>query len=609
LTTTAAPVLKHREWRFLLREFVNAYPVMRPLAGQLLQHCLTPAASVAWWLARTQPELLERDVLHVLLLGAGPVECMDDGRWFSFMPWLMGRPQMKTRVVLVGDELNAMPDGGEAARAFGMQGRTSPAKNQVASREKSALFNQTLAQWRAGEGRGAPVDACVLFHPGFVFHYRTWFTEDDLLPLLRQGVPTGTFCYSKMDGLEDEEALRLLGIETVSEEPALNPWHIPHEFGELVGSFAQFAQTLRITSIPASLNLDNPGFEEFRDLEDYARADYEEFGADPALERLGARWGVVNPKTGVEDAIIVLPRSQGILASTGALGDFDDEGFRAYEPPLLVPAEHLAARPSDDRPLARILWALKLHRDWVAPATEEWEDENGEEEDEALLFGGMDLDDLNEGMREFLKSATGQDIDPEDFMRQMRIQGGVHGPTHPCWWDLFETLGWDPQDYVDEPARLQPAFRVKADSYSTDLPVICEAYAYFPDDLKDDLAVSAMKKVEKAHPHGAFLLFKSMPYQEVAGHKYSFGGMLFWRQHWHPFALNAQMTSASHVLDQVESGFSFETANPAYADDHCALAAPFNRMCQGCDPNQNMPMYGLKQRKWVTLMPGGEGPD
>lgn len=599
MQTSDAPVLRHREWRFLLRDFVKAHPVMRAPSSDLIRHTLAPAASLAWWLAKTSPELLVQKSLHLLVPGAGHTECWDSGRWFSYLPWLLGRPELETRVTLVGDELmEALNPSKEMTVSQLRKSHASVASALVADRPESTIFNGTLGQWRASTGRDEPIDACVLFSPGFISHYRAWLTEDDLLPLMRQGVPMGVFCYSKMDGLEDGEVLRLLGIELEPDELALNPWRLQHEMQDFIGCFAQYARTLRATSIPATLNLDTPTVRDFLQLETYARDDFETFGADQALERLGASWPVQNQKTGADDAIVVLPYEHGILASTGALGDFDEKGFVPFEPPLLVPADLLAGRPGDDQLLERIFWALRLHRDWVAPKLEEREEEEDDE-----LFGGLSEGDFNEGVRQFVKEALGEDVDPEEFMRQMRIQGGPHGPTHPCWWDLFETLGWKLEDYEDEPERFEPAFWVAAGRHGETLPVICEAYAYFPDDADDELAQEALQQVAEDFPDGAFLLFKSIPFQEVGGHKYHFGGMLYWQDKWRPFALTPHMQSADDILDQIESSFTFETVNPKYADDNCSLTVPFNRMCQGMDPNEPTEVVGLRQGAWVTLMP------
>lgn len=584
-------VLKHREWRHLLREFVSAHGPMRRFPAGLLQFGLAPAAAAAWWLSSTQPHLLARDALHLVLPGASTFEAVDGGRWFAFLPWLLGRPNMRITVTLVGDEVRKErhPHPGDLT---GLRRQGTPAQVALAGHPPAAVFEGTLAEWLAGPGAGGEVDACVLFSPGFGQHYKSWFGEEGVLALMRKKVPVAHFGYSKFDSLEDLEVLRLLEIEIAPGPLRLCPWHLENEFTAAIGGYAQLQQDLNLISAPERPDVENEALREFDELQNYARHDYENFGADQALERLGRRMPVRNAKTGADDAIILLPHEHGIVESTRQLGYFDEEGFSPIQPDIVVPEEHLASRPEDDRLVARYLWALKLHRDWVAPTLA------------AAESGMFGEDGAADGMRALLRQLTGEDVDPSDFMEQMRAAGGVHGPTYPSWWDMLEeTLGWDLQDYNEECDRLEVAFWAPAPVHDAYLPVVCEAYAYFPDDSGDTLAQEAMQVVAGDYPEGALLLFKAMPYTEVAGHKYNFGGMLFWKGKWSPFAMNEHQTSADDVITQVESGFTFETGNPAYADDDSRLAVPFNRMCYGQDPNAPGKIVGMRMGKWTTLMP------
>lgn len=604
MQTFEPPVLKHRDWRFLLRDITKAHPALLPVTSNLLRLGLAPAASMAWWLVKKHPELLDRPSLCLLVPGATDVESLDGGRWFSFLPWLVGRPALQVSVVLVGNEVVGKEHDFASSALSQLDGlNASPAKNFISRLPESIVFNGTLGQWRKGPGRDVAVDACVLFSPGLSAHYRTWLTEEGLLPLMRHGIPLGVFGYSKLDALEDQELFRLAGCQFSPSPLEQNPWHLQHEMRDFIGGFAQFVWTMDNLTVPASLDLENPEFKEFLSLQSYAHQDFEEFGADQALERMGASWPVVNRNVENEqDSIIVLPHRHGILESSGAVGYFDDDGFSPFEPPLMVPAESLSARPSDEDILARITWALRLHRDFVGPQVLARENESSGAS--SSMFDGLTPEDLQDGLRSLLASVGAGTVDPDAFMREVRIQGSIHGPTHPAWWDLLQALGWAPYGYVDEPRRLEPAFHVPAPRKATRLPVVCEAYAYFPDDEGDDLAQEAMTKVAIAHPDGALLLFKSVPYLEVGGHNYNFGGMLFWKNRWSPFAITTNMHSVDDVLEQIESGFSFGAARPEYADDRNSVAVPFNRMCYGLDPNEPTRVAGLTQGNWVTLIPG-----
>lgn len=587
----AAPVLRHRDWRFLLRDFATAHPKLRPYPAALLKFGLAPAAATAWWLASTQPQLADRDELHLVLPGASTFEAVDGGRWLAFLPWLLGRPSLRITVTLVGDEVrkerNPAPDAATSVRRHGTQAQAALAANHT-----STIFEGTLGAWLEGPGAGTKVDACVLFSPGIGMHYKSWFGEAGLLDLMRAGVPVGHFGYSKLDSLEDLEVMRILGLDFEQTPLRQCPWYLENELTAAIGGYAQFMLELKLTSAPAALQFDTEALRDFDSLQNYARHDYQTFGGDEALDRLGRRRPVHNPSTKTDDAIILLPHEHGILESTRQLGAFDDEGFTPFQPPLLVPAEQLAARPGDNDTVARYMWALKLHRDWVAPTLDAQEPD---------MFGGE-----GQGLLEMLTQLTGDGmLGQGDFMERMRASGGIHGPTHSSWWDLLaENLGWGLEDYEEDWERLEPAFWAPAPKHDAHLPVICEAYAYFPDDDGDELAKEAMRIVGADNPDGALLLFKAMPYTEVGGHKYHFGGMLYWAGKWSPFAMTEHVRSADDVIEQVESGFSFESVNPVYADDDCRITVPFNLMCYGFDPNAEVNVMGLRAGKWTTLMPG-----
>lgn len=605
-TPSMAPVMRNREWRFLLRELTAAHPQVRSVPNQVLRILLTPVASVAWWLAKFAPEVVEqankRGSLQVLLPGAS-MEALDEGRWFGFLPWMLGLSGVEARVYLVGDELvggeaGAQSSAGASWSDLQRTGRTQAAQ-AVTKMRPAEIFHGLLGQWREDVGRDIRVDACMLFAPGLVSHQETWMTERDLVPLLRTRTPLGFFGYSLMDCLEDQEVLGMFGLTIEQATASANPWRGEHELSSLMGAVAGMAWRCEVASVPETVRLDEEAFEEFQSLMGYLTDEFTDFGdGDPTLERLGARWEVHRQGSPDEtDAIIVLPKDVGVLESTGELGQVGEEGFRAFDPPMVVPAEVLAARPADSAMMKRVLWAIRTCRDWAGPALDTRRDSD-------LLFGGMSEEELREGMREFLSGALGRDVDPDEFMREMRAQGGAHGPTHPAWHDLFNALGWEPEEWTERPARHCQAFVLRSGGRRLSLPVICEAYAYVPDDRDDELANEAMVEVARRYPGGAALLFKSMPYCEVNGHKYQFGGMLWWKQKWTAFALTSRMTSIDDVIDEIEVGFRIGDDDARYCEDDCSLAVPLNLLCQGMDPNKPGKLVALKSGAWTTVLPG-----
>lgn len=582
-----SPVLRHRDWRFLLRDFTGAHPAFLAASSKNLQLGLGPAASVARWILLEQPSLLERETLTVLIPGAAEIECADEGRWFSFLPWLLGRPELIARVHLVGVELDRSVALAKTLSAS--QSHATPAAPLVQHYPAAQLFKGRLSEWRASTA-AEPVDACVLFSPGFSTYYENWFAPGELGDYLTT-VPTALFSYSDLDAQEDQAVLAWLGVKYKAQALAANPWALEHSQQEAIGGFGGYPWSLTNVEIPAKLDYQNAEIAEFMELQQLLPEEAEQWGPDGALRRLSTSEEFSNGP--LKDTLYYLPRDLGVLRSSGLVGYTDEEGFTALLPKeKRIPEEVLAARPAGNE-LACALWALRTYRDHVEPLLQDLE-ADGEED--------IDLEDM---FAAFAKQATCQNADDWDFMDQIRLSGGVHGPTHPCWFDMLETLGWNPDEYDDEPERFDPAFWVTGPRFAPKgLPVVCEAYAYIPGDADDKLANEAMRELGARYPDGVMLGFKSMPFIEVGGNKYSFGGLLWWKGAWHPFAMTPGMTSIDAVIEQVQSGFTFEKGDPKYADNNTMLAVPFNRMCYGLDPNAPGRMMGLGTPSgWVTLMP------
>lgn len=376
MTTSDAPIVKHSNWRFLLRDFISDYPAMRKHPARALSTLLQPAASIAWWLTKVGPaELLQRDTLSLVIAGAGDVECADSGRWLSFIPWMLGMHHLQLSITLVGDELLSNQNGAYASGGLSNsqldRKHASSFGDVVAGRPPAQVFNGTLGQWREGPGSDVSLDLCVLFSPGFPSHCETWLTETELLPFMRSPIPMAVFGYSKVDSLEDQYLLRLLGVDLAPSEPVASPWRLEHAMSELVGCFAGVAWQMSVLDSDFKIDLNNEEARDYLDLQSYIRHDYEHYGADTAVERMGARWPVVHPQSGKQDAIIVLPRENGFLESDGLLGEFDEQGFHPYEIELFVPEEMRRNRPADDQLIKRAHWAQRIHRDWVSPAINE----------------------------------------------------------------------------------------------------------------------------------------------------------------------------------------------------------------------------------------------
>lgn len=202
-----------------------------------------------------------------------------------------------------------------------------------------------------------------------------------------------------------------------------------------------------------------------------------------------------------------------------------------------------------------------------------------------------------------IRRVLGPDADPEAFLREMRGADPSGVPVHHAWADLFSAMYWQTHDWHEEAPRYSHSFALLCTRRALSVPVVCEYYTYLPDDGEDDLAKAAMEAVSSRYPQGAALVFRSMPYCVVNGHKYQLGGMLWWRKQWAAFALRKGMTSIDDVLDQVEGGFRIGDDDPRYCDDACSIAVPFNRLCLGLDPNKRERTLAVSTGDWVMAVP------
>ena len=588
-----APAIKHRTWRHLLRDFVSAHPQLLGLTERDLQLALTPAVSLAWWIATYQPTLLGREHLTVALPGVGSIECVDGGRWFNFVPWFLGLPNLKVSSVLIGDEIWKTPKRGRRSA----KGITSVAGRLVKNQTPPEVFHGTLGQWCRSVGPDIALDACVLFSPGFSDTPQSWLTNEELLPLFKQKIPIGVFGYSELDVLEDQKFLNLCDVEFDRKGaiPVNNPWGLAHQLQSAIGGLANWAWKLTPTEWLNPPTFDHPMLKEYPTL--MSQLDFEGMGGDEGLVELGAAVPIKGPN-GL-DHVIVLPDGWVIVQSTGELLATDEDSLEQLSPPIKIPLKHLKGCPSDTDLVDRMFWAMKLYRYVVMPALEAHEgSQDGVPDDES--DGDFTEEDLFELMNQMLAGDEGL----ETLVNQMRAQGGLHGPTHPSWHDLLATLDWPIKGYRDSPERLAAAFVTQAARRRTWLPVVCEAYMMHPGDTPDVLAEEAKEVVSKQNPKGALLVFKGMPFREHNGHRYSFGGMLWWNGAWSEFAINEHTHSVDDIIDQVESGFNFETGDPKYADRGSRVAIPFGLACHGVDPNTHKKVITLKLGDWAFPIPG-----
>ncbi|MDO8416615.1 MAG: hypothetical protein Q7S87_10445 [Agitococcus sp.] len=381
----------------MLKAFRTENPSLQALSASELKYCLTPAASIAWWICTFKPELLERTQLHLLLPGVSIIECADQGRWLQFIPWLVGQPNLAVSAALVGDELyvdaDRRPSSGKGLSKKEQKKQWAiNAEHLVKPKAPAQITNGTLADWNTFSN--SLPDLCVLFAPGFASHYKTWLTEEDLLPLLRARVPTAVFYYSELDCVADSFILEACGLTQENTETKLNPWRQVHEREYETGGFAQFAGNLAVPNISYPLVFDKEKLKVFIQTESYLSAEYAEGGGDAALLRIGTKFIYERegntfspPRVGhTQDYAFVLPYFLLIMESDGAVvyrAETEDGFVDTYQ--MRLPPALLIGWPFKN-PFQRLIAAVHLHRDIIQPILKEMNPDVDADEEEELDF-------------------------------------------------------------------------------------------------------------------------------------------------------------------------------------------------------------------------------
>ncbi|KWU23381.1 MSS51 C-terminal domain-containing protein [Burkholderia cenocepacia] len=187
------------------------------------------------------------DDLHVVIAGAAKgLDSIDQGRWYQYLPALLGRPNLKVCVSLVGPELAAGTDHPslrtDPARAGIL---TSVAARLVAHLPEASVTANTLAAWCDGQesANGLP-DLCFAFHPGFEAFGGSWLSQQEGFGKLhRAGVPIGCTSSGVEEFWQDHWLLRQHGgaIRGAARE---NPFCLERENLKFTGRWAALTWTL-----------------------------------------------------------------------------------------------------------------------------------------------------------------------------------------------------------------------------------------------------------------------------------------------------------------------------------------------------------------------------
>lgn len=625
-----APVSRHKSLKYLLKEF-SASAIGRRLIGTeraMLEAVLSAPASLAHWIVQRHPELVDKAHLRIVVLGAEFLDAFDDGCWYSLVPWLLGNENMRVDVALVGATLN----GGNRFEGVHLPHRlTKKGTPQLLGPRIEALLAPaviapvTVRDYLRKNGQDA--DVFAMFMPGFEeYHVKDegpqWLDEGQLSTLVTQTTaPIAAFSYARVEQATDVWVLRKFGFATKG-LCTPNPYAGDEHPG---GRWAGVAWEISHEYVPA------PGPQDEAEEMFFRFAKLQSMWHDQRGEIVSDQIGAVVPTTLPGEGTPTM-----LVGLAGAGSWVDPVTGKTYETPhgKAIPLEYqisadvLAAYPGGelDKEFERIAWAM----DVVLALSQGIEDDEGDDDEvpdgmtmssllstaakltrlKAQLEGREDDGrvfpaDVLAGMDEFIYRATGERISADALQDQIRLSGGMTGPTSYDWYNLLGNLEWRMTDEVEEPARFSPAFLAHNSAGTLTFPVICENYTYIPGDVKDRLANEAKTTLAKLYPDGVFLTFKAMPCMKHEEKTFSFGGLVYQHQQWKPVALCATMVGVEAVMQQLEERFSFNDPDPRYEDEHGQFARALNFMTHGQNPND----LGLKTMRlgnggqWFTLIP------
>ena len=377
------PVHQHRTWRHLQRAAVAAHPQLSIVTQANFCSLMVPAASAAVWILQHAPHLAARAELSILVVNAIEFQALDHGRWFQFIPWLLGRPGMQVHVTLQGGALwrslaSADDESGDVAPAEDAIERHLRTRGWSALSDLSPadIFPGTLKELTAQitEGGRRPPDLCVLFAPAFAHHLDTLLTDDGLLPLIRQQVPLALFSPSETEQLIDVYALEAHGLTPRERDCWPNPWALPTVNAERSVVYGKLGWAAEFDAVPRDVVPDLMALHDLNAALDYpgrgsSALDGPE-GPDSILnlgESLGAAPRESAPEGDQGSALLRLPQSVAVDTSNGAVYQLQDMTALLLDVVPHVPAAALETFPGDDDILRRVMWAVQVHREFVAP--------------------------------------------------------------------------------------------------------------------------------------------------------------------------------------------------------------------------------------------------
>lgn len=193
--------------------------------------------------------------------------------------------------------------------------------------------------------------------------------------------------------------------------------------------------------------------------------------------------------------------------------------------------------------------------------------------------------------------------DAAGYLTEVRSQAAsVDDRLIRAWGGLLDSLGWKLQGWSAPAGPVGLGLRTWSDRLQRVVPLVFAPFAYVPGDDTDALVEETKAAVSAQYPDGVLLGFETLMFKEIDGFRYTFGGLIFFRGQWRPFALSRTVNSFDALLAQRESGFSFQNPLRVHEDEGGHLATGFNLLLQGGDPELPWKVVYLHQGEWQVPM-------
>lgn len=199
-------ILRHKNWRFLLRDLSDRYRDFNGITNDILIRLLTAPATISYWIATNHKELLAKKSLNILIVGASDIEYIDQGVWYNAIPLFLGR-QMTVSVSLVGVQF-PKPVNTNYGGLF----------SKKATKHKM-YFSEFIEQNKE------IFDVAVMFNPGLYEHHDEWFKNHDVEKLASLNIPVLMSFYDSSESIVDRLMLSAHGFD-VLKDPITNQFPI-----------------------------------------------------------------------------------------------------------------------------------------------------------------------------------------------------------------------------------------------------------------------------------------------------------------------------------------------------------------------------------------------